>query len=75
MVCLQVVSTNKNPSLTIPTTIPLGNYYLLAYVDSLNNVAESDESNNVLASANQINVADSSFKDLTVTSLSGPHQE
>ena len=57
MVCLQVVSTNKNPTLTIPTTIPIGNYYLLAYVDSLNSVAESDESNNVLASVAKITVS------------------
>ena len=65
-------TTTKNPTLTIPTTIPTGNYYLLAYADKLGNILESDESNNVLASANQINISSSSFNDLTATSLSGP---
>ena len=41
-------------------------------MDRLNNVAESNESNNVLASTNLINVADPAFMDLTVTSISGP---
>ena len=61
----------QNLSFKIPTTVPVGNYYFLAFVDRLDNIVESNESNNVLASVNQINVTDPSFMDLTATSLSG----
>lgn len=42
--------------ITAPTDLALGNYYLLIVIDANNSIEESNEDNNVLASANTIEV-------------------
>ena len=46
-----------NPSLTVPSDLPLGTYYLGAIADDLGQVQESNENNNALA-AGQIQISD-----------------
>lgn len=43
-------------TVTIPSSTPLGTYYLLACADDTTLVTESDEGNNCLASASQVSV-------------------
>ncbi|MBL8249908.1 MAG: S8 family serine peptidase [Candidatus Competibacter sp.] len=45
--------------IVIPATVPTGNYYLGAYADSGGSVAENNESNNGLAAANPLSIANS----------------
>jgi hypothetical protein len=41
---------------TVPATLPLGNYYVLAVLDATNVIAEANEANNTGASAVQLQV-------------------
>ncbi len=40
-------STNGNIYITIPTTVAIGNYYILTIVDRLNQISETNENNNI----------------------------
>lgn len=53
------ISTGKS-ILTVPSTTPTGNYYLIACVDRMNNIAESNETNNCTASKTTIGVNNNS---------------
>ncbi len=66
---LQILTFTR--SFTIPTSIAARTYYIIAYVDRLNNVAETNENNNIRASANMINIM-APVKDLFVNSVAGP---
>ncbi|MGF7119221.1 Ig-like domain-containing protein [Methanobacterium oryzae] len=44
-------TSSSSATVTLPSTIKTGNYYILSYVDRLNNVAEYSESNNVKSSS------------------------
>jgi M6 family metalloprotease-like protein len=55
---LGVNGTNSGTiSVTIPSGTASGSYYLLACADDTNTVAESNENNNCIASANKVNVS------------------
>ena len=56
-------------TVTIPSTIPLGAYYLLACADDTKVVTETDEGNNCRASAATVQVT---RPDLVVTTVSSP---
>jgi trimeric autotransporter adhesin len=62
-------SSSGNVVVTIPTSTPLGTYYLLACADDTAHVVESNEANNCLASTTTILVT---RPDLLETSLSAP---
>ena len=47
-------TTNGNLTVTIPSTMALGAYYVLSCADDLNTVSESDEGNNCKASATRV---------------------
>jgi subtilase family serine protease len=49
-------SSTASVSVTIPTTTPLGIYYLVACADDLSKVVESDDANNCRPSATAVNV-------------------
>jgi CARDB/FG-GAP-like repeat/Divergent InlB B-repeat domain/FG-GAP repeat len=59
-------STATN-NLTIPSNTPGGTYYLCAMADSLNQVAESNETNNILCSTILVTVP---FPDLIISQIS-----
>jgi subtilisin family serine protease len=59
-------------TVTVPAATTVGAYYLIACADDLNAVAESNETNNCLASTSQIQVGASGKPDLVTTSLSAP---
>jgi large repetitive protein len=61
------ITTFQN-TVTVPSTVLPGTYYIGAIADYANNVAESDETNNALT-GNQISVIG---PDLTVSSVSAP---
>ena len=63
-------SSSGSATVTIPSSVPLGAYYLLACADELNAVAETSETNNCLASAAQVNVA--TRPDLVETAVNNP---
>jgi YVTN family beta-propeller protein len=50
------VSNTQTPTVTIPTTVSPGTYYLGAYADYLNSVPESNETNNSLATISTLQV-------------------
>jgi len=54
---------------TIPSSTPLGTYYVLSCADDLNAVTESDETNNCKASATTVQVT---LSDLVVTAVTNP---
>ncbi len=56
---------------TIPSSTASGSYYLLACADDTNVVAESNESNNCIASATKVSVTGAS-PDLTVSAVTAP---
>ena len=56
-------------NVTIPFTTPMGTYYLLACADDRGVVAESDETNNCIASGSMVVVG---MPDLIETSVSNP---
>jgi subtilase family serine protease len=56
-------------TLTVPSTTPLGNYYVCAVADKNTVVAESKETNNSRCTTNTIQVAPA---DLVMTAVSGP---
>ena len=56
-------------TVTIPSNMAFGTYFLIACADNLTHVTESDETNNCLASAATIQVA---RPDLVETALSAP---
>ena len=58
-------------SVTIPTTLALGTYYIGAIADVGNNITETNEANNSLA-GNRITIAAAGYKDLVEASVSGP---
>jgi sugar lactone lactonase YvrE len=62
-------TSSGNVVVTIPTSTPLGTYYLLACADDTAHVVEGNEANNCLASTNTILVT---RPDLLETSLSAP---
>ena len=64
-------SSASSISLTVPSTAPLGTYYLCASADSGNTVTEGQESNNALCSSVLFSVAPA---DLTVKSMIVPKQ-
>lgn len=49
-------SNSATTHLSIPSSAPGGTYYLCAMADSVNQVAESDETNNTLCSSTQVTV-------------------
>ena len=49
-------SNSGTATVTIPTTTPVGTYYLLACADDLNAVIETDNSNCVFANPGQVTV-------------------
>jgi len=57
-------SSSGTTSLTLPSSMMLGNYYLCAMADSLSQVAESDEGNNTLCTGSTIQVT---LPDLTMS--------
>jgi len=56
-------SVNMQASLYVSDRVALGNYYVIAVADPINNLAESDESNNVFVSPDTIEV----FRDVDLT--------
>jgi subtilase family serine protease len=65
---LAVGGTNSaTTNLSIPSTAPGGTYYLCAVADSVNQVAESDETNNRWCSSSQVSLP---LPDLIVNALS-----
>ena len=62
-------ASSGSATVTIPSSMPLGTYYLLACADELNAVAETNETNNCLASAATVNVT---RPDLVETAVSNP---
>ena len=67
-------TSTGSASVTVPTTVAPGTYYLLACSDDLGVVGESNEANNCAASATPIQVAAPATGpvDLVVTALSAP---
>jgi subtilisin family serine protease len=59
-------------TVTVPTTTTLGTYYLLACADDSLTVAESNETNNCIASAALVQVKAPDLPDLIETSVSDP---
>ena len=59
---------NVKKTVTIPSKISTGNYYMAAYVDSGKNNAETNENNNFRISKNKIYIA-SPFRDLISSNL------
>jgi hypothetical protein len=49
-------SSQASVTVTIPSTMPVGNYYLLACADDTGLVPETSESNNCAASSSKIQV-------------------
>lgn len=64
-------SAGGTVTVTIPTTVPVGLYYLLACADDALVVVEVAETNNCLASAGRVQVAKA---DLVTTAVSDPPQ-
>ena len=64
-------SSSDSTSVTIPTSVSEGSYYLVAKADSTGAVTEADETNNTLAATTAISIA-GVLPDLTVSSVSGP---
>jgi hypothetical protein len=62
-------SSSGSTTVTIPSSMALGTYYLLACADELNAVAETSETNNCRASAATVNVT---RPDLVETAVSNP---
>jgi subtilase family serine protease len=60
-------SSTGTTALLVPSTTPPGSYYICAMADSLNQVAESNESNNTLCSSIQVTVPP---PDLIISALS-----
>lgn len=58
-------------TVTIPTTLPPGTYYIGAIADIGNNITETNEANNSLA-GNTITIAPPAYADLVETLVSGP---
>jgi len=50
-------ASSGSATVTIPSSIPLGTYYLLACADELNTAGETSETNNCIASAAKVKVA------------------
>ncbi len=65
-------SVPADASGAIPTSLPEGDYYLVAVADYYGYVAESNESNNVFEPAPIIHVIGLPLADLTVTDVAGP---
>jgi len=63
-------TSSGSATVTIPSSVPLGAYYLLACADELNAVAETSETNNCLASAAKVNVE--TRPDLVETAVDNP---
>jgi cysteine-rich repeat protein len=63
-------SNQATTSLTIPTTINPGGYFLCASADSANSILETDETNNTRCSDSLVTVQPLSPPDLTMTGLS-----
>ena len=66
---LPTVPSTGNASVTIPTTIPLTSYYLLACADDGKKIAEANEANNCVAAAERVVV---NSPDLVTTSVGNP---
>ena len=62
-------SSTGTVNVTVPSATALGTYYLLACADGAQQVAESDETNNCMASGTTVQVA---LPDLVVSELSNP---
>jgi hypothetical protein len=63
------VKRTESVSVTIPATMPTGNYYVIAKVDADSTVYESAEGNNTFVRPTQLTVTAPTTKDLTVFSL------
>lgn len=59
---------NLYTKIRIPTTIASGSYYLMAYVDSGQNNAETNENNNFHVSSTKVNVV-TPYRDLVVNGI------
>ncbi len=64
-------SNHQNTKLTIPTTIPINSYYILAYADINNQITESNKTNNYKLSPTRI-ILQNSYHDLIVTYVVAP---
>jgi subtilase family serine protease len=62
-------SSTNTVTVTIPATLPLGAYFLIACADDRDTVTESDETNNCRASSTTVTVG---RPDLVVSSVSDP---
>ena len=67
-----VSSYNLQVSGTIPASMTAGNYFAAVYVDSMYQISESNENNNVYDTSNQQLTVLDCTPDLKPTSLSGP---
>nr|WP_319374367.1 CARDB domain-containing protein [uncultured Methanobacterium sp.] len=63
-------SSSASSVLNVPGTVPVGLYYVAAFVDSTRLIAEVNESNNAGFSASRMNVLDGC--DLVVTGVTAP---
>lgn len=61
-------SINLYSSIRIPSTIASGSYYLMAFVDSGRNNAETNENNNFKISSTKVKIV-SPYKDLVITGI------
>ena len=64
-------TSSASATVTIPSSMPLGTYYLLACADELNAVAETNETNNCRSSAATVTV-NVTRPDLMETAVSNP---
>jgi subtilase family serine protease len=67
-----VSSYNLQVSGTIPSSMTAGNYFAAVYVDSMYQISESNENNNIYDTSNQQLTVLDCTPDLKPTSLSGP---
>jgi hypothetical protein len=64
-------SYTQNDSVTLPTNLVDGNYYIVVDTNSQQQVTESNQNNNITAS-NPITIGTSQLPDLTVSSVTAP---
>ena len=62
-------SSSASTTLSVPTTTPLGSYYVCVRADSAGAVPESDEANNGRCTTSTVQIA---LPDLVMTQISGP---
>ncbi|MBI1824491.1 MAG: hypothetical protein HYR80_10320, partial [Nitrospirae bacterium] len=60
---------NLNSPFTVPTSVPLGDYYVLANADANQQIAENNEDNNIFSTATKVHLV---VVDLAETNLTSP---